>query len=196
MPDVATISTGVVTRGADTNTAMRQNAEQMAKVMAALKAAGISERDIQTSGINLNPQYVYQQNETPRITGYEARNTVSVKVRDLTKLGKIMDTLVAQGANELNGPSFEVDKPDEAYDEARRAALEKAQARAEMYAKTLGLRVRRIVSIDEGGGGFRPPVMYGGMRAMAADAKMESTQVSPGESNLSVTLNIVFELGR
>ena len=107
-----------------------------------------------------------------------------------------MDTLVAQGANELNGPSFEVDKPDEAYDEARRAALEKAQARAEMYAKTLGLRVRRIVSIDEGSGGFRPPVMYGGMRAMAADAKMESTQVSPGESNLSVTLNIVFELGR
>ena len=196
VPDVATISTGVVTRGADTNTAMRQNAEQMAKVMAALKAAGIPERDIQTSGINLNPQYVYQQNETPRITGYEARNTVSVKVRDLTKLGKIMDTLVAQGANELNGPSFEVDKPDEAYDEARRAALEKAQARAEMYAKTLGLRVRRIVSIDEGSGGFRPPVMYGGMRAMAADAKMESTQVSPGESNLSVTLNIVFELGR
>ena len=196
VPDVATISTGVVTRGADTNTAMRQNAEQMAKVMAALKAAGIPERDIQTSGINLNPQYVYQQNETPRITGYEARNTVSVKVRDLTKLGRIMDTLVAQGANELNGPSFEVDKPEEAYDEARRAALEKAQARAEMYAKTLGLRVRRIVSIDEGSGGFRPPLMYGGMRAMAADAKMEATQVSPGESSLSVTLNIVFELGR
>lgn len=195
VPDVATISTGVVTRGADTNTAMRQNADQMAKVMAALKAAGIAERDIQTSGINLNPQYHYQQNEAPKITGYEARNTVSVKVRDLAKLGRIMDTLVAQGANELNGPSFEVDKPDEAYDEARRAALEKAQARAGMYAKTLGLKVRRIVSIDESSGGFRPPVMYGGMRAMAADAKME-TQVAPGESNLSVTLNIVFELGR
>ena len=195
VPDIATISTGVVTRAADSNAAMRQHADQMAKVMAALKGAGIAERDIQTSGINLNPQYHYQQNEAPKITGYEARNTVSVKVRDLGKLGKIMDTLVAQGANELNGPSFEVDKPDEAYDEARRAALEKAQARAEMYAKTLGLKVRRIVSIDEGSGGFRPPVMYGGMRAMAADAKME-TQVAPGESNLSVTLNIVFELGR
>ena len=195
VPDVATISTGVVSQAADANAAMRANAAQMDKVMAAIRAAGIAERDIQTSGINLNPQYHYQQNKAPRITGYEARNTVSVKLRDLGKLGKIMDTLVAQGANELNGPSFEVDKPDEAYDEARRAALEKAQARAEMYAKTLGLKVRRIVSIDEGSGGFRPPVMYGGIRAVAAEAKME-TQVAPGESNLSVTLNIVFELGR
>ncbi len=195
VPDVATLSTGVVTRGADTTAAMRQNADQMAKVMAALKAAGIPERDIQTSGINLNPNYHYEQNQPPRITGYEARNTVSVKVRDLSRLGKIMDTLVAQGANELNGPSFEVDKPDEAYDEARRAALEKAQARAAMYAKTLGLRVRRIVSIDEGSG-FRPPVIYAGVRAMATDAKMESTPVAPGESRLSVTLNLVFELGR
>ena len=194
-PDIATVSAGVVTQAADGNTAMRQNAEQMNRVLAAIKAAGVAGKDVQTSGINLNPQYRYEENEAPKITGYEARNTVSVKVRDLGKLGKIMDTLVAQGANELNGPSFEVDKPDEAYDEARRAALEKAQARAEMYAKSLGLKVRRIVSIDEGSGGFRPPVMYGGMRAMAADAKME-TQVAPGESNLSVTLNIVFELGR
>ena len=195
VPDVATISTGVVTRGADSNTAMRQNAERMAKVMAALKGAGIAERDIQTAGVSLNPQYHYEQNQPPRITGYEARNTVSVKVRDLAKLGKIMDTLVAQGANELNGPSFEVDKPDEAYDEARRAALEKAQARAEMYAKTLGLKVRRIVSIDETGGGFRPPMPM--MRAMSVEAKgMADTAISPGESSLGVTLNIVFELGR
>ena len=194
VPDVATISTGVVTRGADSNAAMRENADQMAKVLAALKGAGIPERDIRTTGVNLNPQYHYAENQPPKITGYEARNTVSVKVRDLGKLGKIMDTLVAEGANELNGPSFEVDKPDEAYDEARRAALEKAQARAEMYAKALNLRVRRIVSIDETSGGFRPPVPM--MRAMAMEAKGADTAISPGESSLGVSLNIVFELGR
>ena len=194
VPDVATISTGVVTRGADSNAAMRENADQMAKVLAALKGAGIPERDIRTAGVNLNPQYHYAENQPPKITGYEARNTVSVKVRDLGKLGKIMDTLVAEGANELNGPSFEVDKPDEAYDEARRAALEKAQARAEMYAKALNLRVRRIVSIDETSGGFRPPVPM--MRAMAMEAKGADTTISPGESSLGVSLNIVFELGR
>ena len=194
VPDVATISTGVVTQAADANAAMRANAVQMDKVMAAIKAAGIAERDIQTSGINLNPQYHYQQNEAPKITGYEARNTVSVKVRDLGKLGKIMDTLVAQGANELNGPSFEVDKPDEAYDEARLAALKKAQARADTYAAALGMKVRRIVSINEGGASFPRPMPM--MRAMAADGFAKETSVSPGEASLSVSIDVVFELGR
>ena len=197
VPDIATISTGVVTQAADANAAMRANAQQMDKVREAIKAAGIADRDVQTSGINLHPQYRYAENQPPTITGYQATNTVNVKVRDLTKLGKVLDAFVASGANQVNGPSFEIDKPDEAYDEARRAALEKAQARAEMYAKTLGLKVRRIVSIDEGSGGFRPPVMYGGIRAMAADAGMaKETSVSPGETTLSVSIDVVFELGR
>ncbi len=195
VPDVATLSAGVVTQAVDGNTAMRENAVQMDKVMAAIKAAGISERDIQTSGINLSPQYRYAENEAPKITGYQASNTVSLKVRDITKLGKVLDSLAAQGANQINGPSFEIDQPEPVYDEARLAALKKAQARAETYAKSLGLRVRRIVSISEGGqGGFRPmPVM-----AMASrSAKMEmDTAVSPGETTVSVNLDVVFELGR
>lgn len=196
VPDVATISAGVVTQAADANAAMRQNAEQMAKVVAAIKAAGIAERDVQTSGIGINPQYKYVENQAPQIIGYQASNTVSLKVRDIAKLGKVLDTLVAQGANQVNGPNFEVDKPDEAYDEARRAALEKAQARAEMYAKTMGLKVRRVVSIAEGGGNFPRPMP---MMAMASRAKADyagDTSVSPGETTLSMTLDVVFELGR
>ncbi len=196
VPDVATISTGVVTRATDANAAMRQNADRMAKVMAAIKSAGVAERDIQTSGVNLNPNYNYTPNQPPKITGYEARNTVSLKVRDISKLGKVMDSLVAAGANDLNGPSFEVDNPDEAYDEARRGALEKAQARAEMYAKALGLRVRRIVSIDEGGSGFPRPMPMMRTMAMAAGAPKADTEVSPGETSLSAHINVVFELGR
>ena len=103
------------------------------------------------------PAIPYVENQPPTITGYQASNTVNLNVRDIGKLGKILDALVASGANQINGPSFEIDEPEPAYDEARRAALEKAQARAEMYAKTLGMRVRRIVSISEGGG-FRPPM--------------------------------------
>src|SRR5690606_8928124 len=144
VPDVASISTGVVTQAGDANAAMRANAEQMDKVMAAIKAAGISERDVQTSGIHLNPQYKYAENQPPAITGYQAGNTVNVKVRDLSKLGKVLDAFVASGANQVNGPSFEVDKPEEAYDEARLAALQKARARAKTYADALGLKVRRI----------------------------------------------------
>jgi len=194
VPDVATISAGVVTQAADANASMRANAQQMDKVMAAVRAAGIAERDIQTSGINVNPQYRYAENQPPAITGYQASNTVNLKVRDIGKLGRVLDALVASGANQVNGPSFEIDQPDAAYDEARRAALDKAQARAAMYAKTLGLRVRRIVSIGEGGSP-RPPVPMP-MMAMAKTMDRVETQVAPGENTLGADLDVVFELGR
>ena len=196
IPDVATISTGVTTQAADANAAMRANAVQMDKVMAAIRAAGIAERDIQTSGISLNPQYRYVENTPPTITGYQASNTVSVTVRDLPKLGKVLDTLVEQGANQINGPTFEVDKPDEAYDEARIGALRKAQLRAKTYADALGLKVRRIVSISEGSGGNFPRPMPM-MRVAAADASFaKETSVAPGETTLTVNIDVVFELGR
>ncbi|MGN6112011.1 MAG: SIMPL domain-containing protein [Luteimonas sp.] len=195
VPDVATISAGVVTQATDANAAMRANAAQMDKVMAAVRAAGIAERDIQTTGVNVNPQYRYAENMPPAITGYQASNTVSLKVRDIGKLGKVLDALVASGANQVNGPSFEVDEPEAAYDEARRAALEKAQARAQMYAKALGLRVRRIVSIDEGGG-FQPPRPMPVMAMAARAEKAYDTAVAPGETTLSASLSVVFELGR
>jgi len=194
VPDVATVSSGVVTQAADANAAMRANADEMARVMAAIKAAGIAERDIQTSGINLNPQYKYAENQAPAIIGYQASNTVSLKVRDIAKLGKVLDALVASGANQVNGPSFEIDQPEQAYDEARRSALEQAQARAAMYAKSLGMRVRRIVSISEGAG-FQPPRPMP-MMAMARAEKAADTSVSPGESTLTANLDVVFELGR
>lgn len=192
-PDVATLSTGVVTQAADANAAMRANATQMEKVMSAIRAAGIAERDIQTSGISLSPQYRYAENQPPVITGYQASNTVSLKVRDIAKLGDVLDALVASGANQINGPAFEIDEPEAVYDQARRAALEKAQRRADMYAKTLDLRVRRIVSISEGAG-FQPPMP---MMAMARMEKADAgTPVSPGETTLTANLDVVFELGR
>ncbi|MDQ2701534.1 MAG: SIMPL domain-containing protein [Pseudomonadota bacterium] len=194
-PDVATLSAGVVTQAADANAAMRDNAAQMDKVMAAIRAAGIAERDIQTSGISVHPQYRYAENQPPAITGYQASNTVNLKVRDIANLGKVLDALVASGANQVNGPGFEIDKPEVVYDEARREALKKAQARARMYASELGLKVRRIVSIDEGGGFHAPPPMP--MMAMAARAeKAYDTAVSPGETTLQANLSVVFELGK
>jgi len=193
-PDVATVSAGVVTQAADANAAMRANAEQMQKVMAAIRAAGIADKDIQTSGINLNPNYKYAENQPPTITGYQASNNVNLKVRDLGKLGKVLDALVASGANQVNGPSFEIDQPDAVQDEARRAALGKAQARAQMYAKSLGLQVRRIVSISEGGG-FSPPMPMPMVR-MAAMDKSAGTEVSPGENTVSASIDVVFELGK
>ena len=192
-PDIATLSAGVVVQAADANAAMRANAAQMNKVMAAIKAAGIADRDVQTSGVSLYPQYRYVENQPPAITGYQASNTVNVKVRDMSRLAATLDALAASGANQINGPTFEIDQPEEAYDEARLAALAKAQARAKTYADALGLRVRRIVSIQEGGA-QQPgpmPVMTKAMRAEAED-----TPIAPGENTLSATVSVVFELGR
>ena len=192
-PDIATVSAGVVTQAADGNTAMRQNAEQMSRVLAAVKAAGVAAKDVQTSGISLNPQYRYEENQPPRITGYQASNTVNVKLREVAKMGKVLDALVASGANQVNGPSFGIDDPEPLYDRARLDALKAARARAETYAGALGVRVRRIVSISEGGAAMPSPMPR--MAMMKAEA-YDSTPVAAGESSVSVNLDVVFELGR
>lgn len=194
VPDVATLSAGVVTQAADAQAAMRDNAEQMEGVMAALRRAGIAERDIRTAGVNLHPQYRHSPEDTPAITGYQASNTVEVTVRDIERVGPTMDALVASGANHVNGPAFSIGEPGEARDEARRAALEDARSRAEMYAGALGLRVRRIVSISEAGPGG--PVMPYAMARMESAMGGADTPISPGENVVSANLEVVFELGR
>ncbi|WP_149193877.1 SIMPL domain-containing protein [Luteimonas suaedae] len=193
VPDVATLSAGVVTQAADANAALRANADRMNALMAAIKAAGIAEKDVQTSGLNVHPQYHHSDNAAPTITGYQASNTVSLKVRDIAALGDVLDALVASGANQVNGPSFEIDEPDAVYDEARQAALQKAQQRARMYAQSLGMRVRRIVSISEGGGFMPPPRPMMRMEAAAMDMGGASP-VSPGQTTLTANLDVVFEL--
>ena len=192
-PDIATFSAGVVTQAADGNAALRQNAEQMNRVLAAIKAAGVADKDVQTSGISLNPQYRYEENQPPRITGYQASNTVNVKLREVAKMGKVLDALVASGANQVNGPSFGIDDPEPLHDRARLDALKAARARAETYAGALGVRVRRIVSISEGGAAMPSPMPR--MAMMKAEA-YDSTPVAAGESSVSVNLDVVFELGR
>ena len=192
-PDIATFSAGVVTQAADGNAALRQNAEQMNRVLAAIKAAGVADKDVQTSGISLNPQYRYEENQPPRITGYQASNTVNVKLREVAKMGKVLDALVASGANQVNGPSFGIDDPEPLYDRARLDALKAARARAETSAGALGVRVRRIVSISVGGAAMPSPMPR--MAMMKAEA-YDSTPVAAGESSVSVNLDVVFELGR
>jgi uncharacterized protein len=192
-PDIATISAGVLTQSRSAKAAMDENAKRMTAVFAALKAAGITDRDMQTSGVNLQPQYVYEPNQRPRITGYQVTNTVNVKVRRLDALGPVLDALVAQGANQIDGPNFGLDNPEGALDAARAEAMSKAMRRAELYAKAAGMRVKRVVSISESGG-YQPPMprmMAMRAEAMAADA---ATPVAPGEVTLNAQVSVVFEL--
>jgi uncharacterized protein YggE len=182
----------VVTQARDAKTALSTNATRMTRVIAALRAAGIAERDITTSQIGLSPQYRYVQNLPPAITGYQATNTVRVRFREIARSGAILDALVAEGANQIDGPNLMLDKPEGALDEARTAAIATARARAELYARATGLSVKRIVSISETADGFAPPpVMVTAMRAQSADAK---TEIVPGEQQVGVTVAVTFEL--
>ena len=191
VPDVAIVSAGVQTRAATARAALQQNAAQMERVRAALKRAGIEDRDIQTSNISLNPEYRYVENQPPRLTGYTASNQVSVRFRDVARTGDILDALVAEGANQINGPTLTIDKPEAALDEARTKAIAAGRARAEVYARSLGMRVVRLLSVSESGGGYSPPQPFVMMEARAQAA---STKIDPGEQKLQVALSMVFEL--
>jgi uncharacterized protein YggE len=193
VPDLAIISAGVVTRAATATGAISQNATQMEGVVAALRAAGIADRDIQTSSINLNPDYVYAERQPPKLTGYQATNTVTVRFRDIRNSGKILDALVAQGANQISGPSLTIDKPETALDEARTRAIAAGRARADLYARSLGMRVVRLLSVSEGGGYQTPPPMLYGRGVVAQEASAK-TDIIPGEQQLQVSVQMSFEL--
>lgn len=192
VPDVAIISAGVVSRSTTATGALQDTANRMSRVLAALKRAGIEDRDIQTSNVSLNPEYRYVENQPPQLVGYTASNTVTVRFRDVRNSGKIVDALVAQGSNQVNGPTLSVDKPESALDEARNKAIAIGRARAELYARSLGLRVVRVVSVNESGGSYPvPPPMPMYARADMAQAK---TSIEPGEQKLQVNLAMTFEL--
>ena len=190
VPDIAQMSAGVVTQAATAAEAMSANARQMASARAALKRAGIADRDVQSTAVGLQPQYRYGENVPPVITGYQAASNVSVRFRDIARAGPVLDALVAAGANQISGPNLMVDNADAALDEARGAAIATARTRAELYAKAAGLHVARIVSISEGGTDRGSPIMPMMMRA----AKAAATDIAPGEQKLGVTLNVTFEL--
>lgn len=191
VPDIAIISAGVMTRSASARGAMQDAANRMARVRAALRRAGVADRDIQTSNVSLNPDYAYENNKAPRLVAYNASNQVSIRFRDVGKAGEILDALVAEGANSINGPSLVVDKPEAALDEARARAVTAGRARAELYARAMGMRVARVVAVSESGGYAPPPPMP--MMARA-ERDQSSTQIDPGEQKLQVSLQMTFEL--
>ncbi|MEG3146555.1 SIMPL domain-containing protein [Sphingomonas sp. RT2P30] len=193
VPDVATIRSGVVTQGATAAAALADNATRMMRVLAAIKRAGVQPRDVQTANVSLNPQYRYADGKPPEVTGYQASNTVSIRFRDIARAGAILDALVGEGANQIEGPNLSIDKPEAALDEARNDAVKQARARAELYARAAGLSVARIVSISEAGqndGGSPPPRVF----AMAARDKVATTEVAAGEADVTVTLSVRFLL--
>jgi uncharacterized protein len=194
-PDKAMITLGVMTEAPTASAAMEQNRARMSEVIAALKRAGIAERDIQTTGLNLNPQYVYRENEPPRLSGYQASNQVTITVNDLNRLGAAIDATVSAGANQVQGISFGLKDPAAAETQARLDAVKALQAKAALYAQATGHRVNQLVSLSEGGGYSAPPPMP--VMAMARAEKFDaSTPVQPGQLTVRIDVTGLYELAR
>lgn len=192
-PDMATITFGVTTEATTAQAAMADNARRMQEVFAALSRAGIADRDIQTSGLNLSPQYTYEDNQPPRLRGYQASNQVTVIINDLTRVGTTADAVVGAGVNQINGISFGLKDPSAAEDEARRLAVRALQAKAALYAQALGVELGGVRSLNEGGGYTPQPPMpvYAMARMQSADA---STPVAAGEMTVRIDITGTYDL--
>ncbi len=194
-PDMATISFGVVTEASTAAEAMSANAVRMTQVMAALRRAGIAERDVQTSGLNLSAQYDYVQNEPPRLRGYQANNRVTVIINDLTRVGTTADAVVAAGVNQIDGIGFGLKDATAAENQARLIAVRNLQAKAALYAQALGVQLGGIRTLSEGGGYSQPSP-----QPMFARAEMEmdsaQTPVAAGQLTVRIDVTGVYDLTR
>lgn len=197
-PDIATLRLGIVGERKNAAEAAEENARQAQAVVAELRAAGIESRDIQTSAVTLSPTYDEDRdpNGRPRprvLRGYTARNTLTVRVHDLTRAGALARRLIDRGANLFEGIAFEVSQREQRLEEARLAALRDAQTRARGYAEALGIRLGRILQIDpDGERDGRPMPMA--MRAAPMEAAQTAIPVEPGLQAITARVSVTFEL--
>jgi uncharacterized protein YggE len=198
-PDQATVGAGVTTRARTAVEALRQNADKMDAVIGRLGGLGIARADIQTSGVNLNAAFQYNNNNNtpPEFLGYDVTNQVSITLRDIGKVGATLDALVAAGANNLNGPFFsrKDDKPQRA--QAREAAFTAAEAQARDYARMAGFQGVRLLAVEEtlSQGG---PIAFDVGRANSAIVVTghKITPVEPGRVGTVVQLTAKYEMTR
>jgi uncharacterized protein YggE len=190
-PDLATITLGVTTRADTAAAALAENSARLSAVLARLRGAGIAERDLQTSGLSLGPQFDYSRDgQAPRLVGYEAGNMLTVRVRALDTLGTILDMAVGDGANTFHGLSFGLAEPGPALDAARADAVAEARRRAGLIAAAAGVRLGAVIEITEGGGHVQPMAMA----RMSAPMAEASVPVAEGEVSYAASVTIVWAL--
>ncbi|MET3600535.1 SIMPL domain-containing protein [Martelella mangrovi] len=196
VPDMATVSLAVVSQADDTATAMAENSAAMQKVMAALMEDGIAEKDIQTANFSVNPRYrqvkASDGSTGSEIAGYEVRNALNVKVRDLTKLGAVLDRAVALGVNSGGGIALSNSDPHAAENEARREAVANALAKAETLAEAAGVSLGDVLSISEQSS-MPGPVMFARSDMMMAKAS-GAPPIAAGENTYTITVNMTLAI--
>ena len=200
-PDMATISTGVQTDADTAVEALRRNSAEMERLVALIRALGIPARDIQTASINLNPRYDYNNrgDQPPRFLGYQASNQVTVKLRDLDRVGEVLDAMVEAGATNINGPQFSIEDDEAAKAQARSNALERGRAQAEEYARLAGYTGVRLLQVAEairGSGGMENDVVTVSGARMRMAPPAPPPPVAPGVVATGVGIALTYEMTR
>jgi uncharacterized protein YggE len=191
-PNIATVDVAVVTDASTAADALQANSESMRKLLETLKAFGIDERDIQTVRLNVSPRYSHPKEGEPQLLGYTASHELSVRVRNLGELGKVVDQLVVSGANRVSGVTFGYDNPQELLDQARVKAMEDARRKAELYAKAAGVSLGRVKVISEVQ--VTPPQLY--RMELAAGAKVgDGVPFALGEQEFTAHITVVYAIG-
>jgi len=197
-PDMAVITSGVVTEGKTARAALSENNTAMAALIDVLKAANVDEKHIQTSGFSVQPNYVHSDKRDqngymlpPKISGYRVSNMVRVQVVELDDLGDVLDQAITVGANSINGVSFAVSNPNKLLDDARKQAIAEAIKNANIYADAADFELKRILNISENAG-YTPQPYAGAARMEMAMA--DSVPVQAGELDYSITVNVQWEI--
>lgn len=190
-PDMAVITLGVETLAPTAAEALAENSARLGAVLDRLRAEGIAERDLQTSGLSLGPQMDYRQNQPPRVVGYSVSNMLTVRVRDLARLGAVLDLAVSDGATNFNGLGFALAEPGPALDAARVAAVREARRKAEMMAAAAGLRLGPVLEMSEYASAPDPRPM---MRMAPVAMEAAPVPVAQGEVSYAVSVSVVWAL--
>ncbi|OGY67884.1 MAG: hypothetical protein A3H63_01915 [Candidatus Harrisonbacteria bacterium RIFCSPLOWO2_02_FULL_45_10c] len=196
-PDIASVSFTVVSQGADPEKLAVENTEKMNAAIEYVKSEGVADKDIKTANYDLSPLYEYdEKRRTSFITGYTLTQTVFVKIRDFTKIGKVLGKLPDLGINQISSLTFDIDNPDVYLNEARALAFEKARAKAKTMAKQNRTRLGRVVTFSEGYGGYPRP--YLAMSALGKGGAMEDAamppQIEPGSQEVTVNVTVTYEI--
>jgi uncharacterized protein len=201
MPDIATITAGLETRDPASAKAMEKNNRDFAKIMAVIQKYGVAPKDVQTNGVTVREDFDYSGDEA-KSKGFVASNSVSIKARDLSKIGAMLAELGAAGANNISGPFFAIDDPEALTDKAREKAYDLAQRRALIYARKAGFKSVRLVSVNDGAADMAMPYMMdataaGADAAAAAGEAMKmvtDAPIEPGVIQQSVYASFLFEM--
>jgi uncharacterized protein YggE len=192
-PDMATFGTGVTTKAPTAQAALRDNSQKMAQLIQRIQALGVERKHIQTSGLSLNAEYDYRNNESPVFKGYQVTNQLQVTIMELDRLGMILDAVVAAGANNLNGPSFSIDDDLPIKQQARERAMERAKAQAMDYARRAGFGNVQLLSVSEGYSAQGPMPMA---KMQNFDMAESSVPIEGGQVGTAVTVSVRYQMVR